>query len=92
MADAPKVVWVPIFFPLGGVGRSPQEMTAMRLGDLKEGDAEGVEMIEWDTREQGTKRRLVGFHFENQREDTVIYSHLSNQCDKSVTCTISLRG
>lgn len=30
MAVAPKVVWVPIFFPLGGVGSIPQEITAVR--------------------------------------------------------------
>ncbi len=28
MAVAPKEVWVPIFLPLGGVARSPHEMTA----------------------------------------------------------------
>lgn len=37
MADAPKVVCVPIFFPLGGVGRSPQEMTARERKRDKKG-------------------------------------------------------
>lgn len=41
MADAPKVVWVPIFFPLGGVGRSLQEMTAIR--NMEEEEKEEVE-------------------------------------------------
>lgn len=30
IADAPKVVCVPIFFPLGGVGSSPHEMTEVK--------------------------------------------------------------
>lgn len=44
IAVAPKVICVPIFFPLGGVGSSPHEMTAGK-GNREENESTRTTVI-----------------------------------------------
>lgn len=72
MADAPNVVWVPIFFPLGGVGWSPQEMTATTYqgSEKKRKDIVGKrkkkkdsrKVIEWGNQREGKKEEVVSVY------------------------------